>query len=144
MFFLPFFYCPTSCPNFFNSFFLPFFYWGGGFQSILTRNHISLYFFLYFNLKKWISYRSRFFLCNSSSECGVVLFGACTSLFDIPSCSRVHLIPTEDQLFNQWFERQRCRSETMNISVIFSFIVLFVGILYAINLDVMSLLSNLF
>jgi len=56
-------------------------------------------------------------------------------------CVPVHLIHIEYRLFNQRFGRQRCRYGGMNIPVTLILSYIFVGImlLYAINLDVVSL-----
>jgi len=69
---------------------------------------------------------------------------SCAALFDFSSSRGAHLIHIEDRLFNQRFRRQRCRSEGMNIPVTLILSYIFVGImlLYAINLDVVSLFTD--
>jgi len=66
------------------------------------------------------------------------------ALFDFPSFCGVHLIHVEDRLFDQRFERQRCRSGGVDIPVTLILSYIFVGImpLYAINLDVVSLFAD--
>jgi len=77
----------------------------------------------------------------SSSKCGGLLFVVLCALSDFPSSCGVHLIHIEDRLFNQRFERQRCRFRCHGYSGHFNFIIYFCRhyVLYAINLDAMSL-----
>jgi len=69
---------------------------------------------------------------------------SCAALFDFPYCCGVHLIHIEDQLFNRRIRRQRCRSGGMDIPITLILSYIFVGImlLYAINLDAVSLLAD--
>ena len=69
---------------------------------------------------------------------------SCAALFDFSSFCGVHLIHIEDQLFNQRFKHQRCRSGCMDIPVTLILSYIFVGImpLYAINLGAVSLFAN--
>jgi len=90
--------------------------------------HIDLGFSL------WFHHLSVVVCCSSS----------CAAFFDFPSSCSVHLIHIEDRLFNQIFERQRCRFRDMDIPVTLILSYIFVGImpLYAINLDVVSLFAD--
>ena len=131
---------PTSRPYFLSlGFLFQIFHWRVVLGQLLTWNHPSSSFSLYFNLNKWFSHRSKFFsLWFHHLSVVVCCSSSCAALFDFPC---VHLIHIEDRLFNQRFGRQRCRSEGHGYSGHFNFIIYFCRhyTLYAINLDVMSL-----
>jgi len=99
-------YSPTNRPWFsIFMFSIPF--------SSLTRNHLSSYFFsFYFNLNKWFSHISK-----KNLHDFVFWVWCCVVLRLVWLCLIYHLVVVlicfllKDQMFNQWFERQHCRSE---------------------------------
>ena len=86
------------------------FHWGVVLGQFLTWNYPSSSFSLHFNLNKWFSHRSRFFLWFHHLSIVVCCSSSYAALFDFPSSCGIHLIHIKDRLFNQRFERQRCRS----------------------------------
>jgi len=82
-------------PSFLSlTFLFQFLHWGVVLSQFLIWNHPSSSFPLHFNLNKWFSYRSRFFLFHRLSVV-VCCSSSCATLFDFPSSCGVRLIHIE-------------------------------------------------
>jgi len=114
--------------------------------QFLTWNHpSSSFFFLYFNLNKWFSHRSWFFSMISSSKCGGLLFVILCGVVWFP----VSVQCSFDSYWNIDYSIKDlgvnvADPEAMDIPVTLTLSYIFVGImlLYAINLDAVSLFAD--
>ena len=131
---------------FFLGFLFQILQWEDGFGSIFDlKSPLFIFFSLYFNLNKIFSHRSEFFSTWHRHMSVVVCFRRLVRRCFISRPVAVFIwFILKDRLFNQIFGRQRCRSEGMGIPVtlILSYIFVCIVLLYAINLDVVSLFAD--